>query len=133
MSDGDPATDPLSETTLVTQCGHEVHLEAYQVEGTGYVVITHADGTTDEITAAQATDVIAALGVQAHRMAAEYRSATGEPEAVTPFHSPRSVLGKFKGWRNSAPGHSKAVAGMTAGLGVALVADWVRFALEAAA
>ncbi len=133
MFDGGPATDPPSETTLVTQCGHRVHLEAYQVEGTGYVVITHADGTTDEITATQVTDIVAALGARAHRMAAEYRSATGEPEPVAPLHSPRSVLGKAKGWRDSASGHGKAVAGMTAGLSVALVADWVRLALGAAA
>ncbi|MGW4240997.1 hypothetical protein [Nocardia sp. NPDC004722] len=70
MPNRDRIADTESESVFLTQCRRVVHLEAYAVEGLGYVIATLSDGTSDEITAEQALE-IGRIGGIAQRMAEE--------------------------------------------------------------
>lgn len=68
MQSSDRGATNESESVVLTQCRRLVHLEAYTVEGSAYVVFSLSDGTTDEITAEQALE-IGRLGTVSIRMA----------------------------------------------------------------
>ncbi|KZM72289.1 hypothetical protein [Nocardia terpenica] len=70
MPSSDRVATCESESVMLTQCQRVVQVAAFALEGSGFVVFTFSDGTSDDITAEQALE-IGRLGALSLRMAEE--------------------------------------------------------------